>query len=117
MKKSIITLFVTIAIAFTSFAGGTETETKKGDETKKTTAVLSAEELALEAELAEELDITIDEVIADLTSTVENIYVYDVAGNLLAEQNVETGIDTETLPENAELLMTDGTSQYYIVSN
>ena len=69
MKKSIITLFVTIAIAFTSFAGGTET--KKGDEkTKKTTTVLSAEELALEAELAEELDVTIEEVVADLTSTV-----------------------------------------------
>ena len=46
---------------------------------------------------------------------IEFIEVYDAVGNLVLSQDAVTGIDLSQLPANAELLMTSGTTNYYLV--
>ena len=60
----------------------------------------------METELNEQFEISIDEVVEGvLAENVETIKVYNVAGELVQEQNLETGIDFNNLPEGAELFV------------
>ena len=117
MKKLIITIVTVLLTISTSVYAKGNPEKSKLKAEKKVVA-LSAEELALETELNEEFEISIDEVVESVlaeTTNIETVKVYNVAGELVQEQNLETGIDINNLPEGAELLMTSGAEQYYIV--
>ena len=115
MKKLILAI-VTVLVTLSASANTNGIPEKSNTKETKQAAVLTVEELALEMELNEEFEISIDEVVESvLAENIETVKVYNVAGELVQEQNLETGIDTDNLPAGAELLMTSGTEQYYIV--
>ena len=115
MKKLILAI-VTVLVTLSSSVYANGIPEKSNAKENKQAATLTLEELALETELNEEFEISIDEVVESvLTENIETVKVYNVAGELLQEQNLETGIDFNNLPEGAELLMTSGAEQYYIV--
>ena len=115
MKKSIITIVIVLLTLSTSvFAKGNPEKSKLKAEKK--VVALTTEELALETELNEEFEISIDEIVESvLSENIETVKVYNAAGDLVQEQNLETGIDLSNVPAGAELLMTSGTEQYYII--
>ncbi len=113
MKTLLYTIALVISVGTMAFASnGTP---KKKNPTASPEIVLSAEEVILEAELSKELDIDIDQVIASLSTptAITSVKVYDFTGAEIASQ--QGTIDYTKIPAGAELLMTDGTTQYYIV--
>lgn len=118
MKKVFITIALLVGISSLTIANN---ETKKDSTSEshpeKKVQTLSAEEIELEAELSEEFDISVDSVIEELQEAkeIEEVWVYDIEGNLIQAQSGK--IDFALIPINAELLMTEGATQYYIIAN
>jgi len=113
MKRFAYTIALLIGITSVAFASD---PTDQKSPTAEPAAVLSAEELALEAQLAEEFEISVSDVIAGLSAepSISAVKVFDFAGNQIASQEGE--IDFSKIPAGAELLMTEGTTQYYIIA-
>ena len=115
MKKLILAI-VTVLVTLSSSVYANGIPEKSNAKETKQAAALTMEELALETELNAEFEISIDEVVESvLAENIETVKVYNVAGELVQEQNLESGIDLDALPKGAEFLMTSGTEQYYIV--
>jgi hypothetical protein len=113
MKKSLFTLAILIGIFSTSFAnnGGHEGDSAKAKSPEKT---LTVDEQALLDQLNAELEISFDDMLQALEEApVTKVVVYDMAGNILQEQSENISLDK--LPKGANLLMTEGQTQYYLV--
>lgn len=91
----------------------------KGHKEQKTTKKLTKNELSLLQKLEKEhqidiADINVDEVIS--TTNYKKVLVYDMAGNLLQEQDAtKTTIDLTLLPKGAKILMVDNDLAIYMV--
>ena len=111
MKRFTYTIALLIGLTSAAFAN-------KGDKnpTAKPEIVLSAEEVALEAELTEEFEVSVADVLAEVTAeaTITAVKVFDMAGNEIAAQ--KGTVDFSKVPAGAELLMTEGSTQYYVVA-
>jgi len=111
MKRFIYTITLLIGLSSFTFASN------GGDKKNPTTTHidLSTEEAALESELNDEFEINIADVLAEISAEpiITTIKIYDTLGNEIATQNGT--IDFSKVPANAELLMTDGTTQYFII--
>jgi len=113
MKKSIIFIALIIGLSTLVFANNNnETDKKKTEESKELTVEQAQLLTELEAQEANE-NLNVDQILAGLTEQVERVLVYDLEGNLLVEQNEE--INLEALRQGADLLMKEGTTQFYIV--
>ena len=113
MKRFTYTIALLIGFATAAFANN-------GDKDKKNTVAkpevtLSAEEVALEAELAEEFTVNVDDILAEVAAeqTITSVKVFDMEGNEIASQ--EGNVDFSKVLANAELLMTEGATQYFII--
>ena len=111
MKRLAYTIALLVSLTSATFAHNGENEISVKPEVS-----LSAEELALEAELSAELEISVEAVLAEVATgpVVTAVKVFDLAGNEVSSQNGE--IDFEQIPVNAELVLTEGTTQYYIIT-
>ncbi len=114
-------MILTLAIAFGITTLGFSNNDIKEDKTPQNkieskSQVLSAEEIQLELELSEELEISVADVLEELQQAAEvtELWVYDLDGNLIQAQSGK--IDFSLIPINAELLMTEGGIQYYIIA-
>ena len=110
MKRSILSIALLISLVSSSFATDAPTAEVSG------TTLLSAEEIALEAELEQELSVDVDVVLTSLSEVqnIEAVKVFDIDGNEVAA--FEGTNVLENVPAEAELLMTDGATQYYVVA-
>ncbi len=113
MKRIATTFALIIATTSFLFAGN---PTKEKNEVTKPAIVLSAEEVALELQLTDELSVSVESVLAELQAVdqVSEVKVFDLAGNEVASQKGK--IDFTLLPANASLLMTEGNVQYYVLT-
>lgn len=120
--REIVIALVCILIAVSSTAFGAPKTTKtlkgKGKKEQKKTMRLSADELALfeklEKEHQEELKIAEKDV--EGVVSYKKVIVYDMAGNVLHEQDsAKTTIDLFKLPKGAKLLTVDRDLAIYIV--
>lgn len=111
MKRLVITIAFLVGIIGFAQADNHDPKEKKAD----TLQVLSPEEIELETVLEAELNVNIDEVIAELNEqpVVEGIKIYDLAGNVICEQSGE--IDYQKIPFEADLVMTEKGIQYYVI--
>ncbi len=113
MKRITYTIALLIGLVSVSFAsnGG-----DKKNPVAKPDVMLSAEEAALEAELNIEFEISVADVLAEVSAEpmITSVKVFDMTGNDIAAQNGT--IDFSKIPANAELLMTEGTTRYFIVT-
>ncbi len=113
MKRFTYTIALFIGLSSMVFASN---GTDKKNPVANPEAMLSAEEAVLEAELSAEFEVSVSDVIAAVSAEpiITAVKVFDLAGNEIATLN-ET-IDLSKMPANAELLMTEGTTQYFIVT-
>ena len=110
LKNTLSAIILTSLVAFSSFATGNEVTPEN-----KSKAVLTVEEAALETELNEEFDITIEEAVASLNESIEKVVVYNLAGEVVYEAATENGtVDSRQIPVKSDLLMTDNGVQYYL---
>lgn len=112
MKKSFVTIALLIGLSAVGFASTQPVVTNNpllnGEKPE-----LTQTETNLLNQLNAELEVTLDEVLASLEdNTIEKVLVYNTEGELILTQ--EKDINLEALPTNTSLLMTEGTTQYYI---
>ena len=112
MKRFTYTIALLIGFTTATFANNGE----KKNTVTKSEIILTAEEVTLEAELAEEFEVSVADVLAEVTSeaTITAVKVFDMEGNEIAAQ--KGTVDFSKVPAGAELLMTEGSTQYYIVA-
>ncbi len=112
MKKSFVTLALLIGFTTLGFAS---TQPVVKSLPANEISPLTTEEQALLERLTNELDYSLEQVLASIedTTEIEKVLVYDAKGNLIETQEGE--IDFEALPEGASPLMLDGTTYYFII--
>ena len=111
MKKSFVTIALLIGLSAASFASN-QPELNEESKTGKTPELTQTEAQLLD-KLNEELEVSLEEVLASLeVNEIEKVVVYNTQGELIVTQ--EKDIDLDKLPNSASLLMTEGTTQYYI---
>ncbi len=109
MKKSTILFAFVFALGINAFAAN-----DNGKEANEPGRELTAEERVLEERLAAELEISLEEVLASAEEDrVERVIVYNAQGEVVQVQ--DTNIDLDHLPNGADKLMQEGTTQYYII--
>jgi hypothetical protein len=116
MKKSLITLALLIGIFATAFAENGDPKKKDAEATPvEKNQTLTADEQVLLTELEAELEISLEQMLEDLTpAPITKVVVYDLSGKVLQEQAGKINLDQ--LPKGANLLMTEGQTQYYLVN-
>lgn len=110
MKK--VASLLILALCATTMAFGSSASDKKNP-TASPEAMLSAEELELEALLEKELEVDVESVINQLAFLNKEMQAvgYDAEGNqVFAKTNLSN------VPANAVLLLTEGNTQFYLVT-
>ena len=113
MKNTILTIVFLIGLIGTTFANN---GTNKRDSTKTNQKELTQDQKELLNQLEEELTVEIDiqNLVSELEVTISKVVVYDMEGNVIHEQSGT--VDFNKLPKNANSLMTEGTTKYYLAN-
>jgi len=111
MKRLALTIALLAGVIGLTNATDNDPKTEKADNL----TALSPEEIALETALEAELDINVEQVIAELMEqpSIEGIKIFDLNGNVVCEQTEK--IDPDKIPYQAELVMTEKGIQYYVI--
>lgn len=106
MRKNL--LLVACLLNFSmAFANDTLQYVKSADET----AGITLEEVGLA--MPEDVQMSIDELVASLSEKIEEFYVYDMQGNLIITS--KEGKSVADIPYEASLLMKEGNVYYYVL--
>ena len=121
IREIVIAIFcIFLAISNSAFAAPTTKIDGGGKDPKeqKTTKKLTKSELALFQKLNKEhaLELTTIKINNITLSSDKKVLVYDMAGNLLQEQDAtKTTIDLNKLPKGAKILTVDNDLAIYVV--
>lgn len=124
--KEIALTALLMVVGFGLFAAGPQGKDEAKNRKKKKQNItsvaktLSADELALYESVEQFYQENYAKLVnsTEANSPITKVIVYDMAGNVLQEQNAaKKKIDLSVLPAKAKLLMTDNGTQFYLVAN
>lgn len=120
--KTLTLTALLMVFGFGLFANGIQgkDESKARKKNRNNTTALSADKIALYKSVEDFYQKNYTDVVNETVTTekITKVVVYDMAGNILQEQNANTTkIDLAKLPAHAKLLMKENSTHFYIVMN